>query len=160
MTTSKKNLGLLLIAVIVAINVTACNQDPVGNMNSEGKSFETSGLATVKDQGKKVLNLESFLNPGEKWKISTGEYDREGVDAFVSINIEAVDPRVPVYQSADKCREIAIYIQGTDAASNRKCGADNFKANEIVLENMSESGLYVSAVIVGVEISGSNNSKK
>ncbi len=160
MKTQRKFKGLILTAAILILGVAACNQNPVSDLTAEGKSYETSGLSTVKDQGKKVLNVESFLNPGEKWKISTSDYDQYGLDAFVSIDVDAVDPRVPVYQTSGECGKIDIYIDGVDAYSSRKCGADDFKASEIVLQNQSESGLSVSAVIGGVGYSGNDDIKK
>lgn len=159
MKTAKRNLALGLLAIMLTVFAAACNQNPVSDLSGTGSSLQSSELATYKDQGKKVLNVDVFLSAGEKWKISTSDFDQYGLDAFVAITVDATDPRVPVYQTSGECGQIGIYVSGKNAATQSKCAADNFESNEIVLVNHSSIGLSVSAVIIGLDKSNQNTKK-
>jgi hypothetical protein len=118
-----------------------------------------SNLPTAKEQSKKVLNFETFLVPGEKWTISVSDFDQLGLDAFISVSVDATDLRVPAYQTTEECGSIGIIIDGRSAASNSKCRADNFEASSITLVNNSDKSLSVSALIIGIEKSKPNGTK-
>lgn len=150
MNTAKRNLALGLLAIMLTVFAAACSQNPVSDQSAASSSLQSSELATYKDKGKKVLNVDVFLNAGEKWKISTSDFDQYGLDAFVAITVDAADPRVPVYQTTGECGQIGIYISGSYAATQSKCSAENFESSEIVLVNHSSTGLAVSAVIIGL----------
>lgn len=150
MRTITRTLALLSLAVLILATVNACNHNPVDQQSSSGNKPDHSGLKSARDKGKKVMNLEATLSAGEKWKISVSDFDQLGLDAFVSVTVDATDPRVPVFGNSGECAAIEIIIDGVDPSVIGKCGAQNFESQEITLVNNSESLLSVSAVVTGI----------
>lgn len=115
-----------------------------------GSGSMSEELLTGKDYQKKVLNVEAYLEAGQKWDISTADFDQYGLDAFVAVTVDADSPRLPIFNEPGMCGMIGISIDGKDASSKNSCSADSFEAQGITLANNSETGLSVKAVLIGL----------
>ncbi|MBX7043350.1 MAG: hypothetical protein K1X85_10660 [Ignavibacteria bacterium] len=157
MQTLKRSFAMLAV-LAATVTLIACNNNPTGV--SSGDQKERTEHGAIGNSGKIVLTFENYLMPGEKWNINAAEFDQCNLDAFTAVSVEAIDLRLPAYQTPEHCGDIAIYIDGDEGKVNGKCGADNFRAREITLINNSEMGLSVKATIIGTEaVSDPNGSK-
>jgi len=153
-----KRIFTLLTVLTATVTLIACNNNPSGV--SSGDLHEQKELQAIENNRKIVLTLENYLMPGEKWNINAADFDQCSLDAFTAISVEAIDLRLPIYQTPEHCGDVAIYIDGDDGKVNGKCGADSFRAREITLINNSEMGLSIKATVVGDEVRYDPNGTK
>lgn len=159
MTKQTRTLVLSVLAMLAVFMAAACNQNPVSNTGSENRNHSLSGQPTVKDQGKRVLSMEAMLLPGEEWTISVSDFDQMGLDAFISVSVDAQDLRVPAYQTSEECGNIGIMLDEKYESLSQKCRADNFEATSIKLVNKSERTLWVTSVLIGINKSKVKSTK-
>lgn len=149
MTKQIKTAVLIMAVTMISTVIAACNINPVNESSDVSRTDSPAGLLTVRDAGKRVLNLDKFMMPGESWIISADDFGSKEVDALVSISVDAVDPRVPPYQTTGDCSNIRIFIEDKQSGTFTDCRADGLFCKSVVLVNAYESPLSVNAVITG-----------
>jgi hypothetical protein len=150
MKTSKRTPVLFIAAVLISMALAACNNNPVNESSNVSSGNDLAELLTVRDGGKRVLNLDKFMMPGENWIISIKDFGLEKVDGLVSVSVDAEDPRVPPYQTTGNCSDIGILVEDNHSSAVSDCRADGFWSNSLVLVNTSKSPLLVTAVVIGM----------
>lgn len=150
MFTQMRKLVFCMVITVISIAFAACNESPIGNSGSLSRN---EGMATQppgRNTESRVLILESFLIPGEEWNIRVSDFDQMGLDAFIAVSVQVIDPMVPPNKSSEECGAIGILIDGKFKDIYAKCRAENFDAQSITLINKSGTYLSVLAEVTGI----------